>query len=295
MYKNNNQLTETYKLIAYVDDVKPSITSMQEFSIVDQGSAIFESASGCVLHRDPTSGKVKFLPLGRWRGTLTQEDLPVNYIVISEHLDMIGVKLLATAQKTRKVNCDELQDRVQNTIGPWRGGKFMPLVSRPHSLNTYCLSKVWFRTSCINLRICDFSKISATIKSWLFADQLEKPEESILHRSRKHGGLGLVHVQSKALSLLISSFLETAASQKFQRNIYHHALYRWHILEDKTIPAPSKSPYYDENFFSSIRKVKAEGLLNVTTMSAAMWYRVLVEENITHQISNLHGAQTMQG
>ena len=58
IYKNNNQLTETYKLIAYVDDVKPSITSMQEFSIVDQGSAIFESASGCVLHRDPTLGCV---------------------------------------------------------------------------------------------------------------------------------------------------------------------------------------------------------------------------------------------
>ena len=138
-----------------MDDVKPSISSMHEFTIVDQGSAIFEAASGCVLHRDPTSGKVKFLPLGRWRGTLQQEDLPVRYIVMSEHLDMVGVKLMATAQKTRKINCDELQDRVQKTIGPWRGGKFMPLTSRPHSINTYCLSKIWFRTSSINLRLCD--------------------------------------------------------------------------------------------------------------------------------------------
>ena len=63
---------ETYKLIAYVDDVKPSITSMNEFSVVDRGSALFEAASGCVLHRDPASGKVKFLPLGRWKGTLTR-------------------------------------------------------------------------------------------------------------------------------------------------------------------------------------------------------------------------------
>ena len=85
-----------YKLIAYVDDVKPSITSMNEFSIVDIGSALFEAASGCHLHRDPASGKVKFLPLGRWRGTLTREDLPVNYIVLSEHLDMVGVKLFSS-------------------------------------------------------------------------------------------------------------------------------------------------------------------------------------------------------
>ena len=275
-------MTETYKLVAYVDDVKPSISSMHEFTIVDQGSAIFEAASGCVLHRDPTSGKVKFLPLGRWRGTLQQEDLPVRYIVMSEHLDMVGVKLMATAQKTRKINCDELQDRVEKTIALWRGGKFMPLTSRPHSINTYCLSKIWFRTSSINLRLCDLSKISATVKSWLFADQLEKPEECVLHRPRKHGGLGLVHIQSKALSLLITSFLQTSINPKFQRSLYHHALYKWHILEDRTIQAPSKSPYYDEHFFLCIRKVKLEGLLNITTMSAGTWYRVLVEEKVTH-------------
>ena len=256
---------------------------MHEFSVVDQGSALFEAASGCVLHRDPASGKVKFLPLGRWRGTLTREDIPVNYIILSEHLDMIGVKLLSTYQKTRKVNCDELQTRVQNTIGPWKGGKFMPLVSRPHSINTYCLSKVWFRTSSINLRLCDLSKISAIVKSWLFADQLEKPEEFILHRPRKFGGLGLVHVQSKALSLLITSFLESAIMPKFQQNLYHHALYKWNIEEVRNIPAPPKSPYYDENFFSSIKEVRNEGLLNILTMTSGMWYRVLVENMVTHQ------------
>ena len=118
---------EIYKLIAYVDDVKPSITCMNDFTIVDQGSSLFESASGCKLHRDPSSGKVKFLPLGRWKGTLTREDLPVKYIVMSEHLDMVGVKLTASFLKTRKLNCDELLSKVQTIAGSWRGGKFMPL------------------------------------------------------------------------------------------------------------------------------------------------------------------------
>ena len=65
-------MTETYKVIGYIDDVKPAITSMEEFSLVDRGSSLFEQASGCILHRDPTSGKVKFLPLGRWKGTLSK-------------------------------------------------------------------------------------------------------------------------------------------------------------------------------------------------------------------------------
>ena len=123
IYKNlldTSVPVEIYKLIAYVDDVKPSITSMNEFTVVDRGSALFEAASGCILHRDPRSGKVKFLPLGRWKGTLSQEDLPVNYIVLSDHLDMVGVKLLATYQKTRKVNCEELLDKVKSTTGAWK-------------------------------------------------------------------------------------------------------------------------------------------------------------------------------
>ena len=58
-------LEEKYKLIPYVDDVKPAITSMNEFLLVDRASLLFENASWCELHRDPESGKVKFLPLGR--------------------------------------------------------------------------------------------------------------------------------------------------------------------------------------------------------------------------------------
>ena len=135
-------LTESFKLIGYIDDVKPAITSMSEFTLVDTVSLLFEQASGCVLHRDPASGKVKFLPLGRWKGDLTQ--LPIKYIALSEHLYMIGVELRATQTQTRKANGDLLQNRVKNIIGPWRGGRFMPLTIRSLSANNYCLSKVWF-------------------------------------------------------------------------------------------------------------------------------------------------------
>ena len=69
------------------------------------------------------------------------------------------------------------------------GAKFMHLSQRSHSINTYCLSKVWFKCPSVNLRACEFLKFSASIKSWLFQDQLEKAEDFILLR----GGLGLLH------------------------------------------------------------------------------------------------------
>ena len=86
---------------------------MNEFRLVDEGSSLFEKASGCVLHRDPQSGKVKLLPLGRWKGQLQQEDLPVKYISIADHLDMVGVQLTATFNHTRQVNGDKLKEKVR--------------------------------------------------------------------------------------------------------------------------------------------------------------------------------------
>ena len=147
----------------------------------------------------------------------------------------------------------------------------MPLTSRPHSLNTYCLSKVMFRCSSVNLRVCDLTKISSMMKSWLYADQLEKPEEVVLFRSRRHGGLGLVNLQYKALSLLIRNFLETALNPKFQVNHYHTALYSCYVENKQDMTCPSLPPFYDMNFFDSIRHVKEEGTLNIKTMTTGMW------------------------
>ena len=170
---------------------------MSDFTLVDEGSSIFESASWCILHRNPASGKVKILPLGRWKGVLQQEDLPVKYISISDHLDMVGVQLTATFSLTRKLNGDKIQETVKNVIGPWKGGKFMPLIQRPYSVNSFCISKICFRSASINLREGDFNVINSQIKSWVFADQLEYPEEMVLYRSRDNGGLGLKHAKYK--------------------------------------------------------------------------------------------------
>ena len=168
----------------------------------------------------------------------------------------------------------------------------MPLTSRPHSTNTYCLSKLLFRLSSINLRVCDLAKINSNVKSWLYADQLEKPEELVLFRPRKLGGLGLINIQYKALSLLIRNFMETALNPKFRTNYYHEALYRWYVENKRDITCPPKSPYYDTNVFDIIARVKEEGLLNIKTMTAGMWYKVMVEDNITHQVTNAGTALT---
>ena len=242
--------------MAYCDDVKPSITSMSEFITVDKACSLFEKSSGCLPHRDPQAGKCKFLALGRWRGVLVREDIPLNYMLLSDSLEMVGVELKATWTQTKKANGDIIQTRVSNTVNSWKSGKFMDLSCRPWSLNNFALSKVWFKCHTVDLRVIDISKVTSKVKSWLLQDQLEKPEEMILHRPIQMGGLGLHHVKRKALALLIKTFMETAAHPAFTHNLLHSILYRVHVLGDDSITSPPPlPPYYSPSFFDTIRKV----------------------------------------
>ena len=124
------------------------------------------------------------------------------------------------------------------------------------------------------------------MKSWLFADQLEHPEEIVLHRPRESGGLGLYNVKYRAMAELIRSFLETAVHPSFITNQYHHALYLWHVESARNIPQPPMSTYLSEELFTNIRQVKEEGLLRVATLSIGSWYKVLIENNITMTSNN---------
>ena len=180
-------LEERYRVVSYADDLKPAVVTMEEFSLVNSASALFEEASGCRLHRDPASQKCKFLPLGCWRRALQQEDLPpaCQYMVLSDHLDMVGVQLRATWTQTRKSNGDIVQQRVGNTINPWKAGKFMPLSMRPWSINCYVLSKVWFRCGSVDLRVSDLSAISSSVKSCICIHGFKCVMHSMLMQSFK--------------------------------------------------------------------------------------------------------------
>ena len=270
-----------YKVVGYADDLKPAVTSMDEFELIDKGSSLFERSSGCKIHRDPSSGKCKFLPLGRWRGTLKQDDIPFPYMVLSDHLDMVGVELKATYTQTRKANGDILQTRIKNTIGPWQAGKFMPVSQRPWSINSYALSKVWYKCNSVDLRVADINFITSKVKAWLMADQLEKPEEMVLYRPSSYGGLGLHHVKLKAEAMLIRSFLETAANPKYIHNLYHTSLYRYYVLQHTDMQDPGLPPYYSLEFFNTIRATHENTSLNVETMSSSQWYTMLLQNNIT--------------
>ena len=146
-------VVERYKVLGLADNVKPSVSSMAEFVTVERGASLFEHATGNKLHRDPNKGKCKVLLLGKWRGTVQQEDIGLPHLRIVESLAYIGVSLTANWQRTRKENMDELLNRVKTKIGSWKSGKFQPLVC-----------KIWFRTHTVYMREGDIASVTSAVK-----------------------------------------------------------------------------------------------------------------------------------
>ena len=122
---------------------------------------------------------------------------------------------------------------------------------------------------------------SSACKGWIYQDMLEKPSELLLYRPVEEGGLGLHHVQSKAMASLIATFLQTAANPGFQQSLYHSLLYRRHCLSDNSVPDLALPPYYSRGFFNTIKDVVDNSPLNPIQMTVKQWYRHLLETNVT--------------
>ena len=133
----------------------------------------------------------------------------------------------------------------------------------------------------MDLRVGDISAISSKIKSYIYQDLYQKPSEVLLYRRVEDGGLGLHHLQSKALANLISTFLQTACSKRFQQSLYHSWLYKYHVEGLTDLPNPGFPPYYGKVFFSIIKEVKDNTPLNPVHLSVKEWYRLLLERNMT--------------
>ena len=120
---------------------------------------------------------------------------------------------------------------------------------RPFSVNTFCLSKIWFRTHTVDIREGDITTITSNVKQYIYQDMFYKPSEEMLFRPVQFGGLGLHNIRCKALASRITSFLQTAINSKFQSSAYHSALYQYYCCKNEDEGVPPQPPYYPQSFF----------------------------------------------
>jgi hypothetical protein len=133
----------------------------------------------------------------------------------------------------------------------------------------------------IDIRVADITSINSKVRSWLYSDQFEKPEEIVLFRPTFMGGLNMHNVKYKSMAMLIRSFLETAVNPNYIHSLFHEALFNHHVLLDRSWPDPGAPPYFSPHFFSTIRQAYLHSPMDTNLMSSRQWYHYLLEEQVT--------------
>ena len=282
-------LEEVFKLIGYADDLKIAIRTLEDLIIAVRQCTKMEMASGVRLHRSVTKGKCRLLPVGSWRESLTQSDIPFDFVKISDTLNLLGVSLCATYRLTRKRNAEIIVDKVEKISNLWRAGRFMPLIDRAHAVNSNLLSKIWFRCGSIPLRGNDIKLINKSIKNFIFQDYFNrKISHLIIFRPIEEGGLGLFHTKSRSESYLIKTFLETAVHKSFKWSVWNNLLYRQNVLGECFDRRVEAGPYYTKDFFIQLNNLKQKsGVSDISTLSIKEIYRIRLNENVLHDCFDL--------
>ena len=94
-----------------------------------------------------------------------------------------------------------------------------------------------------------------------------RPEALVNYVDKKDGGLGIIHVKSKATALLIKNILEAA-----KVNLYVNAVIRRYCEDEDLSPIPFRPPFLSEGLISRIKYVKE----NVKQFDSKTIYRALM-------------------
>ena len=114
------------KVAGFVDDLKCILRSQDEFRFLDHIISLFESSSGSRLHRNPETKKCQLLALGRWSGW-KKANSPLNYMKVTEELNILGVRMTRSTQTTRILNGEELVQRIRNSTNAFKANLHAPM------------------------------------------------------------------------------------------------------------------------------------------------------------------------
>ena len=202
--------------------------------------------------------------------------------IVSE-INMLGVTLTRSASKTRAANGEELVKRVQKKLNVYRAGRLSPLTCKPHTANTYLLSKISYRSGVVSLRASDTRKLQSALKQWVSQELLQKPAEVLLYRDKSEGGLELVNVAARANANLIKNFLDLGHPLSSSPSIYMKAVYSAFVLEEEDMQLLVKKPsFLPQLVYDTIREAWEEEGDLIARFTTKTWQERLTSRMFTH-------------
>ena len=186
------------------------------------------------------------------------------------------------APLTDEINGEDPAQRVKDTIVGYKAGRFLPLVSRPLSANTFISLKLSYRSAIFNLQQQDINKTQSATKQWVTQGMLLKPPELLLHRNPEEGGLGLVHAGARCKANLITCFVDQDHPGSRFSNSYLNSLFRCYVTLEMPLDLIKGPPFFAGDFFPIIKETWHVYDGHILGISTRQWKNIILEGGITH-------------
>ena len=197
---------------------------------------------------------------------------------VVDHINLLGVKLARTTNKTRELTGSDLVTSVQTKLNHFKAGRHSALVLKPHLANVYLLSKISHKAAAVHLRSTDVKKLQSAIRSWVTQELLRKPKEVLLYRSTEEGGHGLVNVHARAMANLTRSFLQSVHTSS-----YMLAIFKAFVKEEEEAKQfVKKTSFFPDSMYVLIKEAYRDLRGQIFILSAKQWQSRITEDRITH-------------
>lgn len=225
---------DTIKILQYADDTTCFVMSDSSLHALFHLFSRYERATGAKLNLTKTEG----LLFGTWKG---RTDLQVDITWKTDSLIILGCQVghKATPDWPRII------DHLRSAVSTW-SSRSLSLQGRTLLTNTLGLSLFWYQATIFDLPKTAIHAINKIIFPFIW----NKPREPIARSSaiapRLRGGLGVVHVATKLLSLR-TIWLRRLLLHRFTipwPEFFHHHIFSIFHQDVPTFLARSNAPAY---------------------------------------------------
>lgn len=198
------------KMSCFIDDIHTFIQNESELVKLDKLIKFFHKNTNSQINLS----KSTIMGLGKWK---FKTKWPILWIKNTNTTEILGVTFSSSLHSTIHENTKSIKARVVRCLNTAKC-KHLTIQQKAIFVNTYVTGKITHFAKVFPIPIKTTRLIQGMINAYIWKSRLESLPSDQLHHSPLDGGLGLVHIHSKAQSLTLSAFLQQLEKQPDNQN-----------------------------------------------------------------------------
>lgn len=213
LLKRLEQVCGADSIVAYADDISAVVTSVDQLNALRDLFRRFGRVAGARLNEAKTTA----IDIGHINNPLT-----VQWLRTDNTIKILGIVFSNSVREMVSLNWDTLVNNFSRQV--WLHSlRCLSLHQKTTLLNVFLTSKIWYVAAHLMPTPAHVSKLTATMRRFLFRGMSATIPMQQLARSRENGGLKLHLPALKCKALLINRHLHEIDSLPYYNSFLHRA------------------------------------------------------------------------